>query len=97
MQQNLKHFQVANGQRQSWCMHIVEAVTATVGNMNNFLWVWLAHIPGLIVIVLSTPADAGGLMLAASQHDGPIIFLEHKLLSKTWLEWWLVESDCSFP
>jgi len=25
-------------------------------------------------------------MLAALQHDGPVIFLEHKLLSQTWLE-----------
>jgi pyruvate dehydrogenase E1 component beta subunit len=25
-------------------------------------------------------------MLAAVQHDGPVIFLEHKLLSETWLE-----------
>jgi pyruvate dehydrogenase E1 component beta subunit len=25
-------------------------------------------------------------MLAALQHDGPVIFLEHKLLSETWLE-----------
>jgi pyruvate dehydrogenase E1 component beta subunit len=50
------------------------------------LWGWLAHIPGLTVIVPSTPADAGGLMLAALQHDGPVIFLEHKLLSESWLE-----------
>jgi acetoin:2,6-dichlorophenolindophenol oxidoreductase subunit beta len=50
------------------------------------LWGWLAHIPGLTVLVPSTPADAGGLMLAALKHDGPVIFLEHKLLSETWLE-----------
>jgi pyruvate dehydrogenase E1 component beta subunit len=25
-------------------------------------------------------------MLAALQHDGPVVFLEHKLLSETWLE-----------
>lgn len=45
-----------------------------------------AHIPGLTVLVPSTLADAGGLMLAALQHDGPVIFLEHKLLSETWLD-----------
>ena len=50
------------------------------------MWGWLAHIPGLTVLVPSTPADAGGLMLAALQHDGPVIFLEHKLLSESWLE-----------
>jgi len=56
------------------------------GQHEQSLWGWLGHIPGLTVLVPSTPADAGGLMLAALQHDGPVIFLEHKLLSETWLE-----------
>lgn len=56
------------------------------GQHEQCLWGWLAHIPGLTVMVPSTPADAGGLMLAALQHDGPVIFLEHKLLSETWLD-----------
>lgn len=56
------------------------------GQHEQSLWGWLAHIPGLTVVVPSNPADAGGLMLAALQHDGPIIFLEHKLLSESWLE-----------
>jgi pyruvate/2-oxoglutarate/acetoin dehydrogenase E1 component len=56
------------------------------GQHEQSLWGWLAHIPGLTCIVPSTPADAGGLMLAATQHDGPVIFFEHKLLSETWLE-----------
>lgn len=56
------------------------------GQHEQSLWGWLAHIPGLAVVVPSTPADAGGLMLAALQHDGPLLFLEHKLLSESWLE-----------
>ena len=56
------------------------------GQHEQSLWGWLAHIPGLSVIAASTPADAGGLMLAAIQNDGPVIFLEHKLLSESWLE-----------
>jgi acetoin:2,6-dichlorophenolindophenol oxidoreductase subunit beta len=56
------------------------------GQHEQSLWGWLAHIPGLTVIVPATPADAGGLMTAALQHDGPVAFLEHKLLSETWLE-----------
>ena len=56
------------------------------GQHEQSLWGWLAHIPGLAVLVPSTPADAGGLMLAALQHDGPVIFLEHKLLSDPYLE-----------
>lgn len=56
------------------------------GQHEQSLWGWLAHIPGLTVIVPSTPADAGGLMLTALQHDGPVVFLEHKLLSESYLE-----------
>ena len=56
------------------------------GQHEQSLWGWLAHIPGLTVLVPSTPADAGGLMLSALQHDGPVVFLEHKLLSESWLE-----------
>jgi acetoin:2,6-dichlorophenolindophenol oxidoreductase subunit beta len=56
------------------------------GQHEQSLWGWLAHIPGLTILVPSTPADAGGLMTAALQQDGPVIFLEHKLLSETWLE-----------
>lgn len=56
------------------------------GQHEQSLWGWLAHIPGLTVVVPSSPADAGALMLAALRHDGPVVFLEHKLLSETWIE-----------
>jgi pyruvate/2-oxoglutarate/acetoin dehydrogenase E1 component len=56
------------------------------GQHEQSLWGWLAHIPGLTILVPSTPADAGGLMTAALQCTGPVVFLEHKLLSESWLE-----------
>jgi len=56
------------------------------GQHEQSLWGWLGHIPGLTVLVPSTPADAGGFMLAALQLDGPVILLESKLLSEIWLE-----------
>jgi len=56
------------------------------GQHEQSLWGWLAHIPGLTVLVPSTPADAGGLMISALQQDGPVIFLEHKLISESYLE-----------
>ena len=56
------------------------------GQHEQCLWGWLAHIPGLAVTVPSTPADAGGLMAAALRHPGPVVYLEPKLLSATWLE-----------
>jgi pyruvate/2-oxoglutarate/acetoin dehydrogenase E1 component len=56
------------------------------GQHQQSLWGWLAHIPGLTVIVPSTPEDAGCLLLSALQHNGPVIYLEHKLLATSWLE-----------
>lgn len=57
------------------------------GQHEQSLWGWLAHIPGLAVVVPSTPADAGGLMLGAIDHPGPVVYLEHKLLADYWLDY----------
>jgi len=56
------------------------------GQHEQALWAWLAHIPGLAVVVPSSPDDAGGLLLGALAHDGPVVFLEHKLLAEDWLD-----------
>ncbi|HYA05258.1 MAG TPA: alpha-ketoacid dehydrogenase subunit beta [Xanthobacteraceae bacterium] len=44
------------------------------------LHAWAVHIPGLKVVMPSTPADAKGLMAAAIRDDGPVIFFEDRML-----------------
>jgi pyruvate/2-oxoglutarate/acetoin dehydrogenase E1 component len=38
------------------------------------------HVPGLLVAVPSTPADAKGLLKSAIRDDNPVIFIEHESL-----------------
>ncbi|MEM4866878.1 MAG: alpha-ketoacid dehydrogenase subunit beta [Sulfolobales archaeon] len=47
---------------------------------SQVLYSIFAHVPGLKLIVPSTPYDAKGLLISAIRDDNPKIFFEHKLL-----------------
>jgi pyruvate/2-oxoglutarate/acetoin dehydrogenase E1 component len=53
---------------------------STAAQHSQSLEVWYAHIPGLKVVLPSTPYDAKGLLKAAIRDDNPVIFLEQKFL-----------------
>ncbi len=42
------------------------------------LWGTFAHVPGMKVVVPSSPADAKGLMTSAIRDDSPVVYMFHK-------------------
>src|SRR5207248_10383456 len=46
------------------------------------LHVWLSHIPGLKVVIPSTPYDAKGLIKSAIRDDNPVAVFEDKMMYK---------------
>jgi pyruvate/2-oxoglutarate/acetoin dehydrogenase E1 component len=44
---------------------------------------WFVHVPGLKVVMPSTPYDVKGLLISSIRDDNPVVFIEHKLLYKT--------------
>ncbi|WP_275532743.1 alpha-ketoacid dehydrogenase subunit beta [Lachnoclostridium sp. An131] len=54
--------------------------TGRAAQHSQSLEAWFAHIPGLKVVMPSTPYDAKGLLKMSIRDNNPVIFLEHKLL-----------------
>lgn len=57
--------------------------TGAAAQHSEMLENWFVHIPGLKVVMPSTPYDVKGLLISAIYDDNPVIFIEHKLLYKT--------------
>lgn len=54
--------------------------TGAAAQHSQSLEAWFCHVPGLKVIVPSTPYDAKGLLISAIRDDNPVVFIEQKLL-----------------
>ena len=57
--------------------------TGAAAQHSQSLEAWFAHVPGLKVVMPSSPHEAKGLLLAALDDPNPVLVLEHKLLYKT--------------
>lgn len=57
--------------------------TGAAAQHSQSLEVWFTHIPGLKVVMPSTPYDVKGLLISSIRDNNPVIFVEHKLLYKT--------------
>ncbi len=44
---------------------------------------WFVNVPGVVVVMPSTPYDVKGLLKASIRDENPVIFIEHKALYRT--------------
>ena len=55
------------------------ATRRSAAQHSQSLHAWPSHIPGLKVVVPSTPYDAKGLLKSAIREDNPVVFFEDKI------------------
>src|SRR6516164_2622513 len=67
-------------------LHVPMVIRTTLGatrrsaaQHSQSLYAWIAHVPGLKVVLPSTPADAKGLLKSAIRDDNPVVFIEDKM------------------
>ena len=58
------------------------ATRRSAAQHSQSLHAWFAHIPGLKVVLPSTPYDAKGILKTAIRDDNPVVFFEDKMMYK---------------
>jgi pyruvate/2-oxoglutarate/acetoin dehydrogenase E1 component len=56
------------------------ATRRSAAQHSQSLHAWFSHVPGLKVVLPSTPHDAKGLLKTAIRDDNPVIFFEDKMM-----------------
>jgi len=58
------------------------AARRSAAQHSQSLHAWFSHVPGLKVVLPSTPCDAKGLLKAAIRDENPVVFFEDKMMYK---------------
>jgi acetoin:2,6-dichlorophenolindophenol oxidoreductase subunit beta len=58
------------------------ATRRSAAQHSQSLQAWVSHVPGLKVVMPSTPYDAKGLLKTAIRDDNPVVFIEDKMMFK---------------
>src|SRR5258708_7367647 len=71
------------------------ATRRSAAQHSQSLHAWFSHVPGLKVVLPSTPYDAKGLLKAAIRDENPVVFFEDKMMYK--LKGPVPEDDYTIP
>jgi pyruvate dehydrogenase E1 component beta subunit len=71
------------------------ATRRSAAQHSQSLHAWVSHVPGVKVVLPSTPYDAKGLLKTAIRDDNPVVFFEDKMMYQ--LKGYVPESDYTIP
>src|SRR5215468_2687002 len=71
------------------------ATRRSAAQHSQSLHAWVSHVPGLKVVLPSTPYDAKGLLKTAIRDDNPVVFFEDKMMYQ--LKGMVPEGDYTIP
>jgi pyruvate dehydrogenase E1 component beta subunit len=73
------HYMSAGGFRVPLVLRTAVGVGGNLGPQHSqSLHAWIAHVPGLKVVMPQSPADAKGLFKSAVRDDNPVVFIEDR-------------------